>query len=68
MPSCWPDITLPHKMTDREIAEMQQKIDIGIRLAQERLVERARLFNATLVVARGGKVVELTPDELYPEM
>ena len=52
-------------MNDREIAEMQQKIDIGIRLAQERLVERARLFQATLVVARGGKVVELTADEIY---
>ena len=51
-------------MNDREIAEMQQKIDIGIRLAQERLVERSRLFKATLVVAHGGKVVELTADEL----
>lgn len=47
---------------------MQQKIDIGIRLAQERLVERARLFKGTLVVARGGKVVELTADELYAGM
>ena len=51
-------------MNDREIAEMQQKIDIGIRLAQERMVERARLFKATLVVSRGGKIVELSPEEL----
>lgn len=52
-------------MNEREVAEMQQKIDIGIRLAQERLVERARLFHSTLVVARGGKVVELAPEELF---
>ena len=51
-------------MSEIEVAEMQQKIDRGILLAQERLVERARLFNATLVVARNGKVVELTPEEL----
>ena len=52
-------------MNDREVAEMQQKIDIGIRLAQERLVERARLFHSTLVVERGGRVVELAPEELF---
>jgi len=51
-------------MSDREIYEMQQKIDRGIVLAQERLVERSRLFHSTLVVARGGQVVELLPDEL----
>jgi hypothetical protein len=51
-------------MTDREVAEMQQKIDIGIRLAQERLVERTRLFNTTLIIARGGKVVEWSPTEM----
>ncbi len=51
-------------MNDKDILEMQHKIDCGIRLAQQRLVERSRLFKATLVVARGGKVVELSPDEL----
>ncbi len=51
-------------MSEKEVAEMQQRIDIGIRLAQERMVERARLFKSTLVVAREGKVVELTPEEL----
>lgn len=43
---------------------MQQKIDQGILLAQERLVERSRLFHTTLVVAREGKIVELMPEEL----
>ncbi len=51
-------------MNDREIKEMQLRIDKGIVLAQERLVERSRLFNSTLVVNRGGRVVELLPDEL----
>ncbi|MBR1681868.1 MAG: hypothetical protein IJ700_00645 [Bacteroidaceae bacterium] len=51
-------------MNDREIKEMQQRIDQGIVLAQQRLVERSRLFHSTLVVTRGGKVVELLPDEL----
>ena len=51
-------------MNDRDIALMQQKIDQGILLAQERLVERSRLFHTTLVVAREGRVVELMPEEL----
>lgn len=51
-------------MTDRDIAIMQQKIDQGILLAQERLVERSRLFHTTLVVAREGRVVELMPEDL----
>ena len=34
-------------MSDREIKEMQRRIDQGIVLAQERLVERSRLFHST---------------------
>lgn len=51
-------------MSDREIKEMQGLIDQGIVLAQERLVERSRLFHSTLVVFRKGQVVELYPEEL----
>lgn len=51
-------------MNDRDIALMQQKIDQGILLAQERLVERSRLFHTTLVVSREGRVVELMPEDL----
>ena len=58
------NITPPPTMNEREVAEMQQRIDRGILLAQERLVERSRLFHTTLVVARGGQVVELMPEEL----
>ncbi len=51
-------------MSEREITEMQQKIDEGILLAQQRLVDKARLFNTTLVVSRDGEVVELKPEDL----
>jgi len=51
-------------MSDRDIAEMQQRIDEGIVLAQERLVERSRLFDSTLVVARNGQVIEVHPDDV----
>ncbi len=51
-------------MSDRDITEMQRRIDEGIVLAQERLVERSRLFRSTLIVTRDGKVVELLPEEL----
>ena len=43
---------------------MQQRIDQGIILAQQRLVERSRLFHTTLVVTREGHVVELLPEDL----
>lgn len=51
-------------MSEREIREMQRRIDKGIALAQERLVERSRLFGSTLVVERNGKVVEVLAEEL----
>ena len=51
-------------MSDREVYEMQQKIDQGILLAQQRLVERSRLLHVSLVVSRDGHVVELSPEEL----
>ena len=51
-------------MSDKDISIMQQRIDQGILLAQQRLVERSRLFHSTLVVCREGQVVELLPEEL----
>ncbi|MBR4534758.1 MAG: hypothetical protein IKO85_09525 [Bacteroidaceae bacterium] len=43
---------------------MQKKIDKGIFLAQQRMLERSRLFQSTVVVSRGGQVVEVQPEEL----
>ncbi|MBQ6434038.1 MAG: hypothetical protein IJJ94_08870 [Bacteroidaceae bacterium] len=51
-------------MSDNDIMIMQQRIDQGIALAQQRLVERSRLFHSTLVVCREGHIVELLPEEL----
>lgn len=51
-------------MSEAEVDEMQRKIDEGIYLAQERLIERARHNHTTLVVAQGGRIVEVTAEEL----
>ncbi len=50
-------------MNEREIIDMQRRIDEGIVLAQKRLVERSRLFHSTLIVARNGHVMEVAPEE-----
>lgn len=50
-------------MTDADVAEMQQRIDDGILLAQKRLVSRAMHDNLKLVVCRNGKVQELPATE-----
>ncbi len=51
-------------MNDKDIQIMQQRIDQGIALAQQRLVERSKLFHSTLVISRNGNVVELFPEDL----
>lgn len=56
--------TVPNAMSEKEFAEMQKKIDQGILLAQERLIQRAQHDNETLVVVRDGQVVEVKPEEL----
>ncbi len=53
-------------MSEDEVYEMQRKIDEGIYLAQKRLIERAKHNHTTLVIARGGQVVEVKPEELCP--
>lgn len=49
-------------MSEKEILEMQRRIDEGIRLAQKRLWERARTTQQTLVVCNDGEIVEMVPD------
>lgn len=51
-------------MTDKEVLEMQVRIDEGIRLAQERLWKRAGRDGNTLVVVRDGKLQEVAPRSL----
>ena len=54
-------------MKEKEILEMQRLIDEGVRRAQYRLLQRACAQNQTLVVCRGGKILEMVP-EVEPSM
>ncbi len=47
-----------------KVEEMQRRIDEGIRLAQERLVRRAKHDGHSLVVVRDGKLMELNAHDL----
>lgn len=49
-------------MNEREIREMQRRIDEGIRLAQQRLWERAGREGRSLVVMQDGKLREIIPE------
>ena len=51
-------------MSEVEIEQMQEKIDAGILLAQQRLKEKCEKENGELVVMRDGKVTHVTADEL----
>lgn len=50
-------------MNDVEIIDLQRRIDEGIKLAHARLMERASLTRQTLVVCRGGKIMDIVPEE-----
>ncbi|MBQ8865964.1 MAG: hypothetical protein IJ020_07520 [Bacteroidaceae bacterium] len=49
-------------MKEKEILEMQRLIDEGVRKAQYRLWQRAGAARQSLVVCRGGKIMEMVPD------
>jgi len=51
-------------MSERDIAELQRRIDKGILLAQTRLIERAKHEGYSLVVRRNGIVREVPASEL----
>lgn len=51
-------------MNEREILELQRRIDKGILLAQNRLIERAKHEGYSLVVRRNGNVCEIPASEL----
>ena len=46
-------------MSKAEVVEMQSRIDLGIRLAQKRLLERARHDDLSLVLNVNGQVLEV---------
>ncbi|MBR6141364.1 MAG: hypothetical protein IKQ37_06345 [Bacteroidaceae bacterium] len=49
-------------MKEQEILEMQRLIDEGVRRAQSRLWQRAGAAQQSLVVCRGGKILEMVPE------
>ena len=51
-------------MSELELEQMQEKIDAGILLTQERLKEKVKREDGQLVVMRDGKVTHLTADDL----
>lgn len=52
-------------MKEHEVLEMQRRIDEGIRLAHERLWQRAGSTSQTLIVAREGKIMEMRPEGIF---
>ncbi len=51
-------------MSEIEIEHMQEKIDAGILLAQQRLKEKAKKEDGELVIMRDGKVMHVKADDL----
>ena len=51
-------------MTDIDIEQMQEKVDAGILLAQQRLKEKCKKENGELVVMRDGEVAHITAEDL----
>ncbi len=51
-------------MSEIEIEQMQEKIDAGILMAQQRLKEKAKKEDGELVIMRDGKVMHVKADDL----
>ena len=51
-------------MSEVEIEQMQEKIDAGILLAQQRLKEKCKKEDGELVIMRDGKVTHIKADDL----
>ena len=46
-------------MSEKELEQLQEKIDAGILLAQQRLKERVKREDGELVVMRDGEIMHL---------
>ena len=51
-------------MSELEMEQMQEKIDAGILLAQQRLKEKVKKEDGELVVMRDGKITHLKADDI----
>ena len=52
------------RMGELQLEQLQEKIDAGILLAQQRLKEKVLKEDGELVVMRDGKVTHITADDL----
>jgi hypothetical protein len=51
-------------MSELELEQLQEKIDAGILLAQQRLKERVKKEDGELVIMRDGKITHVKADEI----
>lgn len=51
-------------MSENDIRQMQEKIDEGIRVAQEKLVEKVKKEDGLLIVTRDGQIMTITANEV----
>ena len=51
-------------MSELELEQLQEKIDAGILLAQQRLKERVKKEDGELVIMRDGKITHVMVDEI----
>lgn len=51
-------------MSEVEIQKLQEKIDCGVRLAQQRLIEKTIKENGDLVVEQNGEILHIKAEEL----
>ena len=51
-------------MSEIEIEQMQEKIDAGMLLAQQRLKERVKKEDGELVIMRDGKITHVKAEDL----
>ena len=51
-------------MSELELEQLQEKIDAGILLTQQRLKEKCKKEDGELVVMRDGKITHITADEI----
>lgn len=51
-------------MSELELEQLQEKIDAGILLTQQRLKEKCKKEDGELVIMRDGKVTHVKADEI----
>lgn len=51
-------------MSEIEIKQMQEKINVGILLARKRLIEKTKKEGGELVIMRDGKIIHVKASEI----